>query len=453
MSLKSVERTCPSAARRICRTRALAFLGRVITVVFLATTGAGKGYGQLISIWNDLTVRAIRYANVPPPMAVRQMAIVQLAIYDSANGVEPRYRPFEVESSQEECSLEVAVSAAAHESLRTLFPKSSDLFDSHYRAILSVISNTTAKTNGAAWGKRVAKEFLRLRQFDGAGQSTSYSYDTRPGYWQRTLPNFDKPLLPNWGRVKPFAIPCVEEFRPAPPPLLSSTDWTSQYNFLRAIGATNSATRTAEQREIALFWADGANTESPPGHWNKIAQQVVEKKGYDIVESARLFAALNVAMADAAVVCWDAKYTYNWWRPLTAIRAGDTDNNPATEPDRSWLPLIPTPPFPEHTSGHSTFSGAAAAVLAELTGNDEFQFITTSDGLPGVVRRFRRFSDAAQEAGMSRIYGGIHFPAANEQGLESGKKVGLYVARNLFQKIEQRPATQTRSHSNGGRSN
>ena len=147
---------------------------------------------------------------------------------------------------------------------------------------------------------------------------------------------------------------------------------------------------------------------------------------------ARLFAALNVALADACIVCLDAKCTYNWWRPSTAIRAGDTDGKPATEPGPKWTPLLITPPFPEHTSGHSTFSGAAAAVLGGLTGSDEFSFVTTSDGLPGVVRRFRHFSDAAREAGMSRIYGGIHFPAANEHGLESGKKVGIHVVRNFF---------------------
>ena len=408
-----------------------AFLSRV-GGLFLFCLYCGNARAQLVTVWNDLTLRAIRYANVPPPVAVRQMAIVHLAVYDAANGVERRFKPFRIESAPKECSLEASVSAAAYHSLRTLFPKSAESFDSHYRAILSAIPNNASKTNGIEWGKQVAREYLKLRQFDGAGQSTSYNYDTRPGYWQRTLPNFDKPLLPNWGRVKPFAIPSAEQFRPASAPPLASAEWAAQYNLVKAVGATNSTTRTPEQREIALFWADGANTETPPGHWNKIAQQVVEKKSYGIVESARLFAALNVALADPGIVFWDAKYTYNWWRPITAIRAGETDGNPATEPDPNWLPLIPTPPFPEHTSGHSTFSGAAAAVLAELTGSDEFQFVTTSDGLPGVVRRFRRFSDAAKEAGMSRIYGGIHFPAANEQGLESGRKVGLYVVQNFF---------------------
>ena len=156
-----------------------------------------------------------------------------------------------------------------------------------------------------------------------------------------------------------------------------------------------------------------------------------------MVESARLFAALNVALADASIVCWDAKYTYNWWRPITAIRAGASDNNPTTEADPQWSPLLNTPPFPEHTSGHSTFSGAAAVVLAKLSGSDEFQFITTSDGLPSVVRRFRRFSDAAREAGISRIYGGIHFASANRDGLECGDAIGRYVVQNLFRERSQ----------------
>ncbi|MCI0536029.1 MAG: vanadium-dependent haloperoxidase [Verrucomicrobiales bacterium] len=389
---------------------------------------------NLVVVWNDLALRAIRDANVPPPAAVRQMAVVHVSIYDAAAGIANEQCLWIKEKPEADCSMEAAISESAYRTLRTLFPKSAEIFDSHQKAILAALPTSTAKPNGIKWGAHVAREILKLRQFDGAGESTSYNFETRPGFWQRTLPNYDKPLLPNWGRLKTFGIPAIEAFRPPPPPALSSSEWAAQYNLLKRIGATNSTVRTPEQREIALFWADGPNTETPPGHWNRIAQQVAERKGYDILECARLFAALNVALADAAIVCWDAKYTYNFWRPITAIRAGETDGNSETEPDPKWLPLLFTPSFPEYTSGHSTFSGAAAEVLAQMTGSDEFQFITTSDGLPGVVRRFRRFSDAAKEAGMSRIYGGIHFPAANEQGLESGRKVGLYVTQHLFGK-------------------
>ena len=389
---------------------------------------------ELVLVWNDLTLRAIRYTSVPPPMAVRQMAIVHLAMFDTANSLDPKYHSYLVTNAAPgDCSVEAGTSTAAHHVLRTLFPKSADLLDSHYNAILAAIPNSAAKTNGLQWGKHVANEYLKLRQFDGAGQSAGYTYKSKAGYWKRTPPNYDKPLLPAWGRMKPFAIKSPEEFSAGAPPALGSSEWASQYNYLKAIGATNSTVRTPQQREIALFWADGPRTETPPGHWNKIAQQLARKKNYALLDTARLFAALNMAMADAAIVCWHTKYTYNWWRPVSAIRAGDSDDNPQTEPDVHWTPLLITPPFPEHTSGHSTFSAAAAAFLAEFSGSDEFQFVTTSDGLPGVTRRFERFSDAAREAGSSRVYGGIHFPAANEMGLATGSKIGLHIARTMLE--------------------
>lgn len=388
---------------------------------------------NLALVWNELALRAIAYANPPPPVAVRQLALVHLAMHDAVQGVEHRYTGYWVTTNAPvPCSAEAAASAAAYQCLRTLFPKSAESLDSHQRAIKAAIPEMPAKAHGLAWGKSVAMELLRQRQDDGAGQSVAYERLTRPGYWQRTPQNFDPPLLPNWGRMKPFGIPSAESFRTPPPPALDSAEWARQYNLLKMIGATNSATRTLAQREIALFWADGPGTATPPGHWNRIAQQVIAKKAYDLGDSARLLALLNVALADAGIVCWETKYHYNWWRPITAIRAGDTDGNPDTAPDPNWKPLIPTPPFPEHTSGHSTFSGAGAAVLAAVTGSDEFSFVTRSDGLSGVVRQFRRFSEAAQEAGLSRIYGGIHFPSANEEGLASGKKVGEYVVQHLL---------------------
>jgi hypothetical protein len=410
---------------------------RQLVLAALVFTSHSVRSAELVIVWNDLTLRAIRYASTPPPMAVRQMAIVHLAMFDAANGLDRKYHSYLVTNTAPgACSLEAGTSTAAHHVVRTLFPKSADLIDSHYNAILAAIPNTIAKTNGLQWGKHVANEYLKLRQFDGAGQSAGYSYKEQAGFWKRTPPNYDKPLLPAWGRMKPFAIKSPEEFRAAPPPALASSDWTAQYNYLKAIGATNSTLRTPQQREIALFWADGPRTETPPGHWNKIAQQLARERNYALLDTARLFAALNMAMADAAIVCWETKYQYNWWRPVTAIRGGESDDNPQTEPDTHWTPLLTTPPFPEHTSGHSTFSGAAAAVLAELSGSDEFQFVTTSDGLPGVVRRFERFSDAAREAGASRIYGGIHFPAANEMGLAAGSRIGLHVTRTTLQALD-----------------
>jgi hypothetical protein len=222
------------------------------------------------------------------------------------------------------------------------------------------------------------------------------------------------------------------QFRPLSPPGLDSDRWASDYNLTKELGSATSMIRTMEQTAIARFWADGAGTVTPPGHWNVIAQDIAEQQGTTLEENARLFALLNIAEADAGIVSWDCKYQFEFWRPITAIVNGDLDPRADTEEDPEWTPLLVTPPFPEYTSGHSTFSSAAAAVLAGFFGSDDVAFTTESEDLPGVVRSFTSFSGAANEAGMSRIYGGIHFPSANEAGLSSGAALGAYVSANFF---------------------
>ena len=222
------------------------------------------------------------------------------------------------------------------------------------------------------------------------------------------------------------------QFRPPGPSALSSARYAADVNEVKQMGAATNSTRTADQTQIALFWADGAGTETPPGHWNSIAQDVAAAKGNTLEENARLFALLNLAMADAAICAWDAKYSFNFWRPVTAIRHADTDGNPATEPDRNWSSLIVTPPFPDYVSGHSTFSGAAATVLAIYYGTDQVSFTSSSDFLPGVHRSFNSFSAAAAEAAVSRLYGGIHFRFANEDGLHGGLAIGHLAMHNFL---------------------
>ena len=208
------------------------------------------------------------------------------------------------------------------------------------------------------------------------------------------------------------------------------------------LGGFQSDLRTSEQTKIALFWADGGGTATPPGHWNSIALDVTLKKGTSLLETARTYALLNIAMADAGIASWDAKYHYDMWRPIDAIRQADQDGNPATSGVASWIPLLKTPPFPTYTSGHSTFSGAASAVLTSLFG-DNVAFDSQSDGHLAaeqrpldpsqiVTRHFTSFNQAAEEAGLSRIYGGIHFNFDNTAGLELGRKVGTAaIARSL----------------------
>jgi membrane-associated phospholipid phosphatase len=227
------------------------------------------------------------------------------------------------------------------------------------------------------------------------------------------------------------------QFRPPPPPALSSSAYAAAFNEVKSLGRSDSTTRTADQTQIALFWKDAAGTAYAFGHWNKIAEGVSVAQGLNLVEDARLFALLNIATADALIACWDGKYTYNFWRPVTAIQfAGDSALNPATVSDPSWTPLIVTPNFPSYASAHSTVSGAAAALLTALFGPG-YGFTAGSDGLPGVTRSFSSFDAAAAEAGQSRIYGGIHYQFDNQGGLASGGALGQFVFQNFLVRVEQ----------------
>src|ERR1051325_6494990 len=224
---------------------------------------------------------------------------------------------------------------------------------------------------------------------------------------------------------------------------LYSAQWAFDFNLTKELGRSDSAARTAEQSEIARFWADGPGTVTPPGHWNIIARDLALQRGNTLDQNARLFALLNIAEADAAIIAWDCKYAFNFWRPITAIPNADIDGNPDTVSDPTWTPFLVTPNFPEYISGHSTFSGAAAAVLGVVFGSADLSFTTTSEDMPGTPRTFSSFSQAAQEAGMSRIYGGIHFLSANVNGLSSGGALGLYVAQNLLPAM---PGKSQRGH-------
>jgi len=215
------------------------------------------------------------------------------------------------------------------------------------------------------------------------------------------------------------------QFRPPGPPSLDSQQYAADYDEVKSLGAAVDSTRTEEQTQIALFWADGAGTETPPGHWNSIAQTIADMQGNTLEQNARLFALLNIAMADAAICAWDAKYTFDFWRPVTAINY--------LEPELNWMSFIVTPPFPDYVSGHSTFSGAAATVLALFYDTDDLPFTTGSDFLPDVYRSFPTCLDAAEEAAVSRLYGGIHFRSANEDGLQAGISIGEWAATHYLQ--------------------
>ncbi len=383
-------------------------------------------HADVVTDWNNAALDAIRDGHTPPPIASRSLAIVHVSIYDAVNGIARTHEPYLVPSAvPASASREAAASAAAHQALVNLFPAAASSFDAFHAATLAAIPDGPQKTAGIVWGEFVADQILSARASDGSDAIVPPPGGSGPGVWVPTPPAFAPYLLPQWGFVVPFAMSTTSQFRPPGPPSLDSEQYAADYTEVKELGAASGSTRTEEQALIAMFWADGAGTETPPGHWNSIAQSIADIRGNTLEQNARLFALLNIAMADAAVCAWDAKYTFHFWRPVTAMNV--------TEPDLNWASFIVTPPFPDYVSGHSTFSGAAATVLALFYATDDLPFTTGSDFLPGVYRTFPTCLAAAEEAAVSRLYGGIHFRSANEDGLQAGISIGEWAATHYLQ--------------------
>jgi hypothetical protein len=415
---------------QIVKTRAVCLAAAVVVAA------PSSVRADVVTRWNAAALDAIRAERTAPPVASRALAILHVSIYDAVNGIVRTHEPYLVPSAvPASANVDAAASTAARIALTALFPSQAASFGTLHEQILGVIREGPHKWQGIEWGERVARHVLAARGDDNATAPMSPPQGSGPGVWQPTPPAFAPYLLPQWAFVTPFAMPTSSFMRPPGPPALSSDQGAADYNEVKSLGAAVGSSRTTDQSAIALFWADGAGTETPPGHWNRIAQIVSADRGTTAVENARLFALLNIAMADAAICAWDAKYAYDFWRPVAAIRAGDTDGNAATAADPSWSSFIVTPPFPDYVSGHSTFSGAASTVLAMFYRTDRVPFSVGSDGLPGVTRAFRRLSDAAQEAAASRLYGGIHYRTSNEDGLKAGIAIGeLTVSQYLREK-------------------
>ncbi len=372
--------------------------------------------------WNLIALDALRTDASTPPFASRLLALMHLAIYDVVAAIEKTAPYYVLQTAPADTSPDAAIASAAYEVLRDYLPGRLALLDQARASALGEVLDGSAKTDGIALGQSIATAILHLRAADGWEDYVDYQPGIAVGQWQPTGPMFDVALLPQWANLEPFAMDQPDQFRPPGPPSLGSVEYATAFNEVKTLGRIDSTLRTAEQKQIARFWADGPGTYTPPGHWNQIASDVAQLQGNSLSTNARLMAQLNVAMADATIVAWDAKYHYDTWRPVTAIQSAADDGDPLTEADSAWQPLLITPSFPEYVSGHSTFSGAAAEILTELLGGN-VSFTIDSFGLPGVERSFSSFQTAAEEAGQSRIYGGIHFQFANQDGLAAGREL------------------------------
>lgn len=388
---------------------------------------------DMVTEWNSIAIDAVVAAAQTSTKASRSLAMVHAAVYDAVNAVEGGGRPYRFTALADPgTSPEAAAAAAAHAVLVSLFPPQKASLDFTYEMQLAELPDGQGKESGVALGGQIGAEMVEWRAGDHSTDVVPYTPGTDPGDWRPTPPGFMPAMTPQWANVTPFAMTGPTQFRTTSPPPLASADYAADFNEVKSLGAMNSAARTPEQTEIARFWVDMPGTITTVGRWNEVARFVGEQRGLTIFENARLLALLNIALADAGITAWNYKYQYGFWRPITAIREADTDGNPDTAPDPMWMPLVMTPAFPEYVSAHSTFSGAAAAVLEWFFGTEDIYFTISDFMMPASGRAYTSFTAAAEEAGASRIYGGIHFQSANRDGLAAGRAVGEYAHENFL---------------------
>jgi hypothetical protein len=414
----------------------ITLLAIIAFVVIVSFNSSADAQDEVIK-WNEAALETLKTAATDPVNVSRDLAIVHIAVFDSLNSIDRLYTPIHIpwQPLAGPTNRVVTVAAAAHRVLTTFYPSQETELDAILADTLSSVAAGEAVDNAIALGTSVADDIMLWRSTDGWDATSSYVPDPNtPGKWRPTPPAYAPPLAPHWGDVLPFAMPDPNDFMPPAPPALDSQEYADAVNEVMQIGEKDSAYRTADQDEIAEFWNDFPGlTAAPAGKWNIISQVVAEQMNTNMLQNARIFAMLNIAAADAGIESWRAKYEYDLWRPITAIREADTDGNPSTTAAPSWEPQWPTPNFPECTSGHSTFSGASANVLTLIYDANDISFSTHAgfDVLPGVLRSYNSLWEAAEEAGMSRLYGGIHFMFGNLYGLDCGAEIGVEVYENF----------------------
>jgi hypothetical protein len=414
----------------------------------LALIGLGAPRGATadeVLDWNIIGFEATAAGGQNNIVISRSVTMMQLAIHDALNAIERRYEPYLHHGRAEPSAAPApAVATAARDVLMGVIPawgkpeqraKALAIVDIAYAAALAKAPDGPSKRQGIALGQAAAAAMLAARQADGSGAPPQYTPGTAPGQWQPhpnpVPPNPPVPdpalaagnwpaMLPQWGQVAPFIIATPWQFRLPGPPALASTEYARDYEEVKRVGGKTSTARTVEQSETAHYWYEGS-----PQSWSRIARVAAAQRGLDMWENARLLALVNAVIADGFIAGADTRYLYNFWRPVTAVRAGDADGNAATAADPAWETFLNTPPLPDYPSTHSIAGGAAATVLARFFGRDQVDFTMTS-GPPfaGITRSFRSFSQAAQENADSRVYAGIHFRSACQDGAKLGKQIG-----------------------------
>jgi PAP2 superfamily len=400
-------------------------------VALLALAVASPARADTVTEWNLNASSAIfATAGQPPQLSVPHLAMVHGAVYDAVNAIDGGHEGYLISSrvATPSDSKEAAAATAAYRMLLNIVPGQKTVLDAQYAASLAGIADGTAKTRGIAVGEAAAAAMIAARTNDGRFGAFRFAVGSAVGVWRPVLPAFVND--PNaWLKdLKPFLIESSSQFRSKGPLSLTSRRYAREFGEVKSLGSATSTTRTADQTLAARYWA-----ENPPATWSRIFRTLSAQQGLSITENARLFAMLYITAADALISVWDDKAHYSFWRPITAIQEAGSDGNPATEPDASWLPLIANPPYPEHPSGHTGLSGSIVATLQDFFGTDRMAWTDTNSA--GLTRSFTRFSRAIEEIIGARIWSGIHFRTADEQGARIGRQVANWREEHYFARV------------------
>ncbi len=413
----------------------------ILSAAAMIAVAGGTLRADVITQWKNEWLDTVRAVGGPPCPLARNQAILFVSIYEAVNSVERKFEPYiEYLPTDGPTSEKAAAAAAAHTALVALYPARQAIYDERYESQLDSIAEGEAKSNGIALGEAAANAILDARSGDRTDTTFTYTYQDVPGAYRPTPPDFTSPPFnPGWGTTDCWTMVEGDQFRPAGPlgyndldTLLRSRGYAKQFNEVKSYGSRNSNTRTREQTEIAWFWANDRNgTFKPPGHLMDITAVVSNDRGLSLLQNARLFALVGLALGDAGLVAWDQKYAteVDLWRPVSAVRHADIDNNNKTKKKANWFPLLDfSPPFPAYTSGHATFGAAHSAIMRNFFGTDE-------PIVRNVTRTFHTFTAAGRENGVSRVYLGVHFRFDADLGYASGTQLGNYVFRNFLRPV------------------
>jgi hypothetical protein len=399
-------------------------MNKTLTAISLALATV-TAHADVVTDWNAIVQTTVE--QVDPFIQVRTAAITQVAVFEAVNSITRNYDPYlESVAAPHGAAAEAAAIAAAHRVLTTLLPQNAANLDALRASSLNAIPEGSAKRNGIAVGEAAAAALLAVRATDGTDTDVPYAPGTKIGEWQPTPPDQNPAFRPGLGRVATFAIRNGQQFPLEPPPPLRSERYTRDYNEVKRFGDRNATERTPYQSNIARFYAV---TDAVPLYFNA-ARQVSEAQGKTLSENARVFALLGMAIFDAAVACFDAKYSYNFWRPITAIRAGERDGNRDTRPDPAWLPFTDTPPFPSYPSGHAAFGAAARRVLEHEYGATGHSITLRNALVPDIELHYSSWKQITDDVDDARVFGGVHYRFDQEAAARQGWRVGSYVLKH-----------------------